>query len=148
MEGSWQVSNCVIPCHDCPFAKHTPAGALGGGSLETYLGQIVGPFFLPCHNSPGYNQFDVNLNNRQCAGAAVFRSNLGVDRLMPGSLLHLPAGDLVVFPGLLEFVVHHGRMSSKEAKQWLQRNPWGKLLRQELAKQEAKLCLIERPSKP
>lgn len=98
------MSDCTRLCKDCPFAKHTPAGALGGGPLEMYVGQIIGPFWLPCHNSPGYVQKKINLEDQQCAGAAIFRANLGVDALMPDALLHLPAGDLSVFPGLLEFV--------------------------------------------
>lgn len=136
------MSDCSRPCKDCPFARHTPPGALGGGSLEMYLGQVVGPFFLPCHNSPGYKQSVINLNDRQCAGAAVFRANLGVDVLMPDSLLHLPAADPLVFVGPLEFLMHHGKMTRIEAHQWRHRNPFGQLLRQELAKQEAKVWLM------
>lgn len=134
------------PCHDCPFARHTKDGALGGGAPETYLGQILGPFWLPCHNSAGYEENRRDPTHEQCAGAAIFRANVGVDVMMPSALLHLPKGDPQVLTGPIEFLQHHCRMTDEQATAWLNAHPPDKMLRDELAKQEAQLMLL--PRKP
>lgn len=132
------------PCQDCPFARHTPSGALGGGAPETYLGQILGPFWLPCHNSAGYEQNRMDMRHEQCAGAAIFRANVGVDAMMPSALLHLPKGHPSVLTGPVEFLQHHCQMTGDEAVAWLGQHPPDKMLQDELAKQEAKFMLVER----
>jgi hypothetical protein len=97
-------------CKGCPFSKKSESGKLGGSPIETYLGQIIGPFFLPCHAAKGYKGNDEKIETCkcQCAGAAVFRANLGLDSRMPAALLRLPAhSDPNVFESLEEFVRHH-----------------------------------------
>ena len=97
-------------CPGCPFAKSCKSGELGGSSVETYIGQIIGPFFLPCHEVSGYQGNDTQLHTckRQCVGAAVFRANIGVAKHLPNELLRLPEGsDPNVFGTLDEFVAHH-----------------------------------------
>jgi hypothetical protein len=97
------------PCRNCPFSRTTEPGYLGGSPPETYIGQICGPFVLPCH--AGHNYHDPvarrDPNNLQCAGAAIFRANVGVDGGMPAKLLHLPIDNNKVFGTFAEFLAHH-----------------------------------------
>ena len=95
-------------CGSCPFSKNSKPGALGGSSITVYLGQIVGPFVLPCHSTKGYKGNATGIEAESCAGAAVFRANIGVADMMPDALLHLPAlSDPDVFPTLSAFIKHH-----------------------------------------
>ena len=97
-------------CSSCPFSKQCLPGDLGGSPVETYVGQSVGPFFLPCHSCNGYKGNDSTDMSKhpQCAGAAIFRANIGRAELMPGPLLQLFAdSDPHVFDSMEEFIAHH-----------------------------------------
>lgn len=97
-------------CSSCPFSRQCEPGGLGGSPIEVYLGQILGPFFLPCHAAKGYKGNDTPLSpeHMQCAGAAIFRANIGVGEAMPNPLLKLPKeSDSNVFDSLGEFIHHH-----------------------------------------
>ena len=97
-------------CKSCPFSRQCEPGALGGSPIETYLGQIVGPFFLPCHSCDGYKGNNTQLGDvANCAGAEIFRRNIGVDHLMPDAIKQTDpdATDPNVFASLSEFVEHH-----------------------------------------
>lgn len=80
------------PCKSCPFlAKENPTKEdLGGASVETYIGQARGPFWLPCHSDKNYagKQSNPDLVT-QCRGAAIFRANIGVAKQLPEPLLRL-----------------------------------------------------------
>lgn len=96
------------PCGSCPFSKTCEPGALGGSPITTYLGQICGPFMLPCHSQKGYKGNDTAMEAEQCRGAAIFRANIGVADMMPDMILGLPAlSDPNVFPTLTSFIRHH-----------------------------------------
>ena len=102
----------VKACKSCPFSRTCTPGELGGSPITTYLGQIAGPFFLPCHSIENYKGNNETIHDckvgGQCAGTAVFRANIGVDSMMPDALLHLPAlSDPNVFATLPEFIKHH-----------------------------------------
>lgn len=94
-------------CNECPFSKASPSGQLGGSPIQTYLGQILGPFYLPCHMPQNYkgNDTPVSPEHMQCAGAAIFRRKLGVR--VPAPLLTLQSDDSNVFSTLEEFISHH-----------------------------------------
>ena len=96
------------PCAECPFRRDIEPGFLGGSPVETYLGQILLPFWLPCHRSRNYagkaSQFD---EVDQCRGAAILRANIGVADLMPDELIKLPPDTRRVFPTLAAFYAHH-----------------------------------------
>lgn len=97
-------------CKSCPFSRQCEPGELGGSEVGTYVGQAVGPFFLPCHSAKGYKGNNTTLESGapQCAGAAIFRANIGRSELMPGPLLKLFAdSDPNVFDTLQEFIAHH-----------------------------------------
>lgn len=104
------MSQRTTPCRDCPFARHTEPGCTGGSSVMTYVGQAQGPFFLPCHNSPGYEEDRNSKQHEQCAGAAIFRSNIEVQDRLPLDLLRLPKDTESVFETLEEFIVHHNQI--------------------------------------
>lgn len=100
----------IKACKSCPFSRQCEPGELGGSPVETYIGQSMGPFFLPCHACAGYKGNEQTLDDGlpQCAGAAIFRANIGRDEVMPGALLKLFAGsDVNVFASMQEFIKHH-----------------------------------------
>lgn len=97
-------------CPECPFSRKSTRGALGGSPIGTYLGQIIGPFFMPCHMARDYKGNDTPLSDKhaQCAGAAIMRANLKIGHLMPDPLLKLEhSSDPNVFDTLEEFILHH-----------------------------------------
>lgn len=95
------------PCHDCPFIRTTEPGELGGSSPFVYIGQAFGPFLLPCHNSPGYEEDKRDPDHLQCVGAAIFRANCDVADKMPPQLLRMEKDSVLVFGSPAEFVAHH-----------------------------------------
>lgn len=96
------------PCKECPFAKSTPPDKGQKFDSLQYVGQIRGPFWLPCHMSKGYeeNRLD-HERHEQCAGAAMHRDLVGVAGRMPDQLLKLEGDEQVVFKTHEEFVAHH-----------------------------------------
>jgi len=107
------------PCAACPFSKTCKPyaddrAALGNSSPFVYVGQANGSFTLPCHSTHDYTQLEERLAAAQpgsgceCAGAAIFRANIGLR--YAERLLHLPANlgpDSPVFGSFTEFVAHH-----------------------------------------
>lgn len=99
---------CDKPCSACPFARHCEPGGTGGGSVVTFAAQAELPYWLPCHQSPGYgpdNRSDPT--HLQCGGAAIFRANTGVAPKMPDQLHALPADAAAVFATPGELIGHH-----------------------------------------
>lgn len=97
------------PCHDCAFRRDGTPGNLGGSPVETYIGQTEAGFWLPCHGTyePGVpaKQQDP-AKAPQCAGAAIYRANLGITaggRL----ILRDPQDKAAVFASHAEFIAHH-----------------------------------------
>lgn len=121
------------PCSTCPFRKTVEPGATGGSDPTVFIGQAFGPFFLPCHSSPGYEEGRRSTKHIQCAGAAIFRANCKVDKLMPKQLLSLPPDRELVFYGPHDFLAHH---LQSEIKAWLilSITPPTTLLQMELSK--------------
>lgn len=136
------------PCGECPFNRKVTPNALGGSPPEMYVGQAAGPFFLPCHSTHDYTDpvARQDLTNSQCAGAAIFRANVGVDRRLPAALLHLPKDTQKVFATFEEFYAHHKKISLEEAKRLLEEKGPGQYLIDEFMKSEARVRLLERPS--
>jgi len=96
-------------CGGCPFSKQCAPGELGGSPITTYIGQIIGPFYLPCHAAKNYkgNETKLSPEHAQCAGAAIMRRNIGVAHMMPDPLLKLEEEDPNVFNTIEEFIHHH-----------------------------------------
>jgi hypothetical protein len=108
----------MTPCENCPWARKSTPGALGTISpAETYVGQAVIPFWLPCHESPNYRDKATDVNEvAQCTGAAIFRTNIGLTReRMPTPIALLPENHELVFSSLAEFYAHHKGIPVSEA---------------------------------
>lgn len=123
------------PCSECPFNRQATPGHLGGSEPEEYIGQVNGPFWLPCHSTHDYTQLAERLdeNKPQCAGGAIFRSH--INRVTPKRhLLVLPADHERVFSTFAEFLAHHKGISAREAVSLLAVIPPAILTRNELLK--------------
>jgi len=106
----------VKPCDECPWSKAVKSGALGGSHPDVYVGQVVGPFWLPCHMSKNYagKMSDVN-DTQDCRGAATFRANIKVKPAK--GLLELPPDNgETCFSSLAEFYAHHRGITVEAAK--------------------------------
>jgi hypothetical protein len=102
----------TTPCGSCPWRRTTTPGQLGGSSPVTYLGQVNGAFWLPCHSFTDYNdpKWRDNTAKPQCAGAATFRTNIQWQGFgtSAAKILHtLPANTEIVFASNEEFLAHH-----------------------------------------
>ncbi len=108
----------------------------GGSAPEVYLGQSAGPFFLPCHLSPGYGPGDARhgLHHRQCAGAATFRANIGVSPFLPKALLRHEADPSSVFASPEELLSHHKQIPIEEARAQMAELPLSELTCIQLAR--------------
>jgi hypothetical protein len=132
------------PCAECPFARRCAPGGTGGSDPAVYVGQIYGPFLLNCHMDPAYKGNERSPDIRRCAGARIFRTNLGVDQFMPSGLPCLPADPVTVFATAAQLIAHHRSVSLEEAKAFLKEHPPRELLQKELM--DAGVQLV-RPSK-
>lgn len=132
------------PCNDCAFRRGSVPGKLGGSPTSTYVGQSVGPFWVPCHLHTNYDDpnWKSDLSKPQCAGMAVFRANLAV-RPVPG-LLQAEQDFETVFSSHEEFVAHHDQISIQEAEGRLRQKTPVDHLRDEMLKSSVKTHLIER----
>jgi hypothetical protein len=80
----------------------------GGAEPTVYIGQAIGPFWLPCHKDKNYAGRDtVATEVVQCRGAAIFRSNIEVAEKMPEGILVLPKDDTEVFASKEEFLAYY-----------------------------------------
>lgn len=106
------------PCSACPFHRGVQPDALGGSSPEKYVGQVTGPFWLPCHMHSNFADpnWKTDTSKAQCAGAAIFRANVGVIDKMPDALLHLPPDPNKVFASYTEFYAHHKQITVEQAE--------------------------------
>lgn len=131
------------PCSGCPFRRDIKPGELGGSPAETYVGQIVLPFWLPCHMSPNYQGKESKATEVcQCAGAAIFRANIGI--VPPRPLLALPRDTDKVFSTLADFYAHHKSMMRTDALLTLRPSIVRQLAERELNNAGVKVQLIPR----
>ncbi len=90
------------PCGDCPWARAALNGWLGGLTADEWLAEVRGDGVIDCHTRRG----------AQCAGAAVFRSNICKLPLDPA--IRLPADRETVFASPAQFAEHHSRLPTAE----------------------------------
>lgn len=95
-----RVYGCKKPCAECPF---TPKGvAVSRSQVDPIriIAQAHANFVLPCHCDENYDKerHGKVTTLLQCAGAATFRSNIGVADKLPPVLHVLPADTETVFP--------------------------------------------------
>lgn len=84
------------PCSDCPWARASLPGWLGGLTADQWIRAAHGEERIDCHT----------LTGSQCAGAAVYRRNV-CKRPHDKSTLVLPADREKVFATPAEFLAHH-----------------------------------------
>ena len=119
-------------CGQCPFARSTSKEYLDtrGDNSERFLGQSFINSVLPCHMEDAENNAVVG-QGQQCAGAAKFRANLGVNWLHP-SLGELPVDEVAVFTTAEELLAHHRGISLAEAEDYLKTHTLGSMAVREL----------------
>ncbi|MFT5875743.1 MAG: hypothetical protein ACI8WT_004739 [Clostridium sp.] len=106
-------------CMACPFRRvNTNEKPNPGGSHPfVYIGQAMGPFWLPCHQDKSYSGKNSNISEvDQCRGAAIFRSNCNTGIQRPKELLVLPEDKENVFASEKEFLNHYLDLSEKESE--------------------------------
>jgi hypothetical protein len=84
------------PCSDCPFARKSVRGWIGGMSVDEWLVAVHGEGMFDCHT----------VSNQQCAGAAIFRANVCKSPRRE-DVLRLPSDTVRVFSSSQEFRWHH-----------------------------------------
>jgi hypothetical protein len=118
------ASTLRTPCPECAFLRTCPPGLLGGSPVETYIGQILGPFHIPCHMLCAFDDptwKDQAFDTRGCAGAAIFRANLSASP-GPWTVERLPPSPSV-FASFAEFVAHHQQIPLADAERQLEAHP-------------------------
>lgn len=110
------------PCKECPFRRDNSltGDSPGGSPPEVYVGQSQGPFWLPCHMEKEYDGKQTDPQKvSQCAGAAIYRANLGLAEKMPAQLLRLPEDKESVFSSHVEFMSHYTGTPIEEMEEML-----------------------------
>ncbi len=97
-------SQIVRPCSDCPLSRESLNGWLGGGTPEDWGHALHSESRINCHT----------LEGAQCAGAAIYRSNI-CKRMIDKKLLVLPPDHEAVFSNRAEFLAHHAAPLEKKA---------------------------------
>jgi len=86
------------PCSDCPWARASLNGWLGGLSIEDWLARAKSDENVECHTA----------GNQQCAGLAIFRRHICKSPRDP-AVLRLEADREKVFANPQEFSDHHSQ---------------------------------------
>lgn len=135
------------PCAECPFARKTPNDKVYVEGTDKYvnpfraLAQATGPFLLPCHDDPEYlgGGRTENLETiAQCAGAAIYRSNIEIAWKFPAAFHILPEDKEVVFTSPAELVAKFKGISLEEAERLMREIPLDAILAKELADARAR----------
>ncbi len=134
------------PCRECPWSRTTPPGGNhpGGSPVETYIGQVNGPFWLACHMryEKGVDAKDQTPGRApECAGAAIFRANVGLSDKLSQRLHRLPSDTKKVFADFAEFMAHHKQIMPMLARILLSRVTPDALTYQEMQRRELKVTL-------
>jgi hypothetical protein len=92
---------------------------------------------LPCHlhcdfKDPNWKVDAVN--TPQCAGAAIFRANVGVAQFLPPALHKLPKDHEAVFSSPEEFYAHHTKIHLAVATAYLREVTLAVLLKAQLSR--------------
>jgi hypothetical protein len=117
-----KVYSMQKPCSGCPFSRAGKPREDDGGDATDPMrlaAQAQGPFILPCHQDPNYATFVKRGRSselRQCAGAAIYRSNLGIAKKFPAVFHILPQDTSAVFASPPELIAHYNNITLAEAE--------------------------------
>jgi hypothetical protein len=64
------------PCVECPLARASVPGRLGGYTVDQFLYILHSPGDIACHLSPGFPH--TLQTQRSCTGVAMYRANNGI----------------------------------------------------------------------
>jgi hypothetical protein len=104
------------------------------------IGQAIGPFALPCHSDSEYDGKKSDLTTiSQCAGAAIYRSNLGIAWKFPAAFHILKEDKVHVFASAAELLAKFREITVEEAEALLKKTTPDMLLAQEFSKSEVRL---------
>jgi len=119
-------------CGQCPFAKSTPKTYLDtmGQNGQKFIGQAQAGMYLPCYMEVGFGEFLKNPHLPQCAGAAKYRANVGIE--VPKGIGTLPPDRETVFESPEELLAHHRGIDLEHAKRIMATVPATYLARMEL----------------
>lgn len=90
------------PCSDCPFSRNSLPGWLGTLSVDEWLRSVHGECVIDCHALIAEDG-----SAFQCAGAAIYRSNVAKKCWPRTGALELPKNKTKVFVTPMEFRAHH-----------------------------------------
>lgn len=125
------------PCRECPFRRDPHPAAYGQADPLALVGQAFAPFVLPCHTDPNYAGKGTDCSGvQQCAGAAIFRANVGVPVPPAGPIHTLPADPGGVYATPAELVAGYGRLPPAVAELLLAALPPERLAAVELGRPE------------
>ncbi len=93
------------PCFDCPWLRTSTPGWLGPYDAETWYHMAHGEVPIACHLTITETEDWNDEGVEQCAGVAIYRSNVLKSPRDP-AIATLPADTNLVF-GHGEFVEHH-----------------------------------------
>jgi hypothetical protein len=89
------------PCGECPWRRSSCAGWVGTIPPEEWVRAATSEARIDCHVVALAGQ-----GSEECAGAAIYRANIG-KRLRDPNALALPADRVAVFSWPDEFIAHH-----------------------------------------
>ena len=95
--------------------------------------------------SPGYEADRRSHEHSQCAGAAIYRANIGVSEMMPPSLLKLEMNTELVFASHAELCAYHYQEPLQTVQSFFDHNPAWKFLIHELNRPGCEITQTPRP---
>jgi hypothetical protein len=135
------MKHMIEPCVNCPWSPKVKPGALGGSEPQVFLGQAFGPFILPCHKACDFNdpEWKGKMDTTpQCAGAAMFRANVGMSPMLPAEIHKLPRSSKA-FSRPEDFLGHHLSVPVEKAKELLKVYPLVKMVRDQMERTTTKV---------
>ena len=120
------------PCAQCPYARSTSKEYLDtrGFNGFRFAAQAHMAALLPCHMDDADGIANPAGKNRQCAGAAIFRTH--IDACIPTDILpKLPEDKEAIFANEAELIAHHAGISVQQAAEFLERVPLSYMIEQE-----------------
>lgn len=101
------------PCVECPLARASIRGRLGGYSVGQYLDILHASPDIACHLSPGFPH--VLETQRSCTGVAMYRANCGITVTghAQDAVERVGANRDLCFASPREFSQHHQPLGAK-----------------------------------